>query len=100
METRAQKSGPVRPCDLEIRVRTPWGGGAESFEFVLHSPAEIAGFHHEEVAGPRIRRPEHFQKTVFAKLERLRANRDFDGEGLRKEAVQRDLMALGQDLFL
>ncbi|MEM6797073.1 MAG: CHAT domain-containing protein, partial [Acidobacteriota bacterium] len=81
-------------------MRTPWGQGAEAFEFVLNSPADIAGFHHKEVAGPRIREPERFQKTLFDKLERLRAGLDFDGHDRRDEAVHRDLVALGQDLFL
>lgn len=89
----------LRACDLELRVRTPWGQGGEFLEFGLHSPSGAVPYFNETVQGPRIRNPGQYQRHVFEKLERLCEGLDIDGQGQSKAQVAQDLLSLGQDLF-
>ena len=89
----------LNPCDLEIRVETPWGQESDSLRFVVHSPSGVVPYFNETVQGPRIRAPEAYQARIFEKLELLCKGLDVDGHGQTKDQVANDLRSLGHDLF-
>ncbi|MCP4661443.1 MAG: CHAT domain-containing protein [bacterium] len=88
-------------ADLEIRITTEHRNGAMYLLYVLHSPEGKVNYtHHKIAAGDPIRRcPEDYQTRLLRTIEKLNRGLGSDDSFRFAEEVERELEALGYELY-
>ncbi len=90
----------ISPPDLEMRVKADTSFGQTRLNVTLHSPAGVAPFTHQEIAGPVLQAsPMQLQQSLLQQIEGWGAGVDLGGALILRDEVDRKLTGLGRDLW-